>query len=259
MRLTRSETTCSALARGRHLVDAVAGCSTSDCHGADLAGGRRVDFGPLGFASGPNITMGNLGATYSDGELARLIRHGIKKDGRSVLFMPVQDFGWLPDEDVAAIVSYLRSAPAVDRESAGSKVAALGKVLDRRGLIVFDVARRIDHDHFEPPPAPAPNVDYGRFLVRGCTGCHGGHLSGGPIPGAPASFATPSNLTPDASGLGTWAYDDFDRALTTGVSKDGKKLDPFMPYEAYGKLDDLEKHALWSYLRSVAPRPFGER
>jgi hypothetical protein len=252
-------TDAAVIARGRHLVESVGGCSSALCHGADLGGGKALDMGPLGTLCGPNVTGANLGAAYSDGELARIIRHGIKKDGRSVRMMPSQDFGWLPPSDVVAIVSYLRTVPAVDRPNGAMVIGTLGKVLDRRDQIVLDVARRIDHGKTEPVPAPAPSAAYGAFLVRLCTGCHGEHLSGGRIPGTPKSIPEPLDLTPDASGLEEWSFDDFDRLMRSGVRKNGKTLDPFMPVEAWRNFDDVEMRALWAYLQTLPPTPYGGR
>jgi mono/diheme cytochrome c family protein len=254
-----ASTDSAVVARGEHLVEAVAGCSSSDCHGADLAGGSRIDVGPVGSFQAPNITAAGLGKTYSDAELARLIQHGIKRDGTSVRFMPVQDFSWLPETDVQAIVSYVRSVPAVERPSGQMKVGLLGRLLDRRDLFVLDVARRIDHEHKAATLTPTPDARYGAFLARGCYGCHGEHLSGGPIPGAPSSMAVPLNLTPDHTGLAGWTYDDFAQLLATGVDKKGKKLDPMMPVASLDQMDDVEKHALWAYLQSLPARPFGRR
>jgi hypothetical protein len=250
----------AVLARGEHLTHAVMPCATAECHGTDFGGATKgPNMGPLGHYSGPNITMANLGAAYSDGELFRLLRHGLKKDGRSVRFMPVQDSNWLPDADVVAMISYLRSVPPVDRPNGSTEIGTLGKVMDRRGAVVLDVARRIDHDHIDSAPAPMPTRDYGRFVSRMCTGCHGEHLSGGPLPGAPPSIPVPLNLTPDASGLAGWSYDDFAKLLDTGVRKNGKPLDPFMPRAAFVRYDDTERHALWAYLQSLPPAPFGGR
>ena len=137
----------AVLARGKHLVDSVTACTASSCHGSDLGGGAPIDMGPVALLTGPNVSPGGLGAAYSDGELARLIQYGLKKDGRSLRFMPAVDFCWLPDDDVAAIVSYLRTTPSVDRPNGMTHVKTLGKVLDRKGLIVLDVARRIDGEH----------------------------------------------------------------------------------------------------------------
>jgi len=256
--VTRS-TDAAVIARGDHLAHSVAACTAGPCHGADLGGGKPADIGPLGTICGPNITGSGLGAAYSDGELARLVRHGIKKDGRTVRMMPAQDVAWLPEADVVAIVSYLRTIPNVERPNNATMVGTLGKVLDRREQFIWDVARHIDHTKAEAPPAPEATAAYGGFVARLCTGCHGDHMSGGPLPGAPPSIPTPLNLTPDATGLAGWAFADFDKTLRAGIRKNGKPLDPFMPIECWKNFDDTEMHALWAYLQSLPPRPLGER
>lgn len=247
------------LARGKHLTESIGGCTGADCHGADLAGGNSIDAGPVGIMTGPNVTPGGLGAVYSEGELFRLIRNGLKKDGRSVRFMPSHEIGWLPDTDLTALVSYVRTVPAVTKPNGPTRFGLLGKLLDRQGMFTVDVARRIDQERPELAGAPSPDAKYGRFLALGCRGCHGDGLSGGPIPGAPPEFPTPSNLTPDPSGLKDWTYADFERLLDTGVRKNGKKLDAFMPLTNIREFDATERQALWAYLRTVAPRPLGER
>jgi len=245
------------LARGKHLAESVAPCAASPCHGKDLAGGEVIDMGPLATLVGSNVTKKIT--DYSDGELARLLHHGVKKDGRSLAFMPVQDFAWLPDDDVTAIVSYLRTVPVVDKVGPPTVIKTLGKVLDRKDQIVLDVARRIDHTSSARAKGATPTVEYGRFLAMGCQGCHGEHFSGGPIPGAPSSVPIPLNLTPHETGLKDWSFEDLNKLLDEGTRKNGKRLDPFMPFEAFGKYDDIERRALWSYLRSLPPLPFGGR
>jgi mono/diheme cytochrome c family protein len=249
----------AVIARGRHLAESVAGCASGDCHGTDLGGGKPIDAGPIGTFAAPNITAGGIGAEYSDGELARLILHGVRRDGRTVRFMPSQEFSWLPDDDVLALVSYVRSVPPVERASGEMRLGLVGRVLDRRDMVVVDVARRIDHDARTTAPPPEPTARYGAFLARGCFGCHGETLSGGPIPGAPSSMAVPLNLTPHETGLGGWTLADFEQLLATGKRKDGRALDPMMPVAGLAKMNDVEKRALWAYLESLPPRPFGGR
>jgi hypothetical protein len=249
----------AVIARGDHLAHSIAGCALNPCHGNDLGGGTPVVMGPLGTFSGPNITPHAVGAAYGDGELARLVKHGIKKDGRSVRFMPAQDIAWLPDSDVAAIVSYVRSVEPSERPNGTTIVGTLGKVLDRQDKFIWDVARRIDHTRTDSPPTPAPTAAYGGYVTRLCMGCHGEHLSGGPIPGAPSSFAVPLNLTPDASGLKDWSFEDFQRTMTTGIRKNGKLHDSLMPVEGWKNFDASEMRAVWEYLRSLRATPFGQR
>lgn len=247
------------LARGKHLAESVGGCKLTDCHGGDFTGGKTIELGPLGKITAPNITSKGLGAAYSDAELLRLLRHGVKKDGRSVRLMPVQDFNWLPESDMVALISYFRTAPGVDKPNGPIEIGVLGKIMDRKENVPFDVARRVNHANLEMAGPPEPTAAYGRFIGRGCMGCHGAKGSGGPIPGAPPSLPVPLNITPHETGLKGWTFEDFDQVVTTGTRKDGRKLNPFMPFEALGKMNETEKRALFAYLQSLPPVPFGQR
>ncbi|MGZ3417421.1 MAG: c-type cytochrome [Polyangiales bacterium] len=247
------------LARGKHLAESLMPCTNGDCHGSDLGGGKTMDVGPVLTMSGPNITTGGLGAAYTDAELFRVLRHGIKKDGRTVRLMPSQEFNWLPDADLVAVISWIRTQPAVDRPSGPMVVKAFGKVLDRRNAFPIDVARRIDHANIELAPAPTPTAEYGKYIGRLCSGCHGPTFSGGPIPGAPPSLPPPLNLTPHETGLKGVTYEEFVQILATGKRKDGRKLDPFMATATYDKMNDTEKRALYAFLVSLPPTPYGNR
>jgi mono/diheme cytochrome c family protein len=247
------------LDRGKHIVESIGACASKDCHGSDLGGGAPIKMGPLGTMVAPNITAGGRGGEYSDAELARLILHGVKRDGRGLTFMPAQDFAWWPDDDVAAVISYVRTVPAVARPSGALQLGFLAKVLDRVNTLPIDVARRIDHEHRATAPTPAPTAAYGTFLANACRGCHGATLSGGRIPGAPAEMAIPLNITPHETGLAGWAYADFDKLLSTGIRRNGKTLDPMMPVTELGKFNQTERQALWAYLQTVPAKPFGGR
>lgn len=248
------------LARGEHLAHTVMPCADSGCHGNDLAGGRTEEMGPLGTLVAPNITAAGLGAAYSDAELARLMLHGVKKDGRGIRFMPSHESNWLPDQDIAAIISYVRALPPKDKPSQSTRIGVLGKVLDQMDKVPIDIARRIDHGHIVKAPSPTPDAAYGKYLARLCSGCHGEGLSGGPIPGAPPDMPVPLNLTPDPTGLAGFSLDDFKQVLKTGKRKqDGRKLAPMMPVESFGQFDDVEMQALFSYLQSLPAKPFGAR
>jgi hypothetical protein len=127
-------------------------------------------------------------------------------------------------------------------------------------MIPIDVARRIDHAHIEKAPPPTPDAAYGKYLARLCTGCHGEHLSGGPIPGAPPDMPVPLNLTPDKTGLAGFTLDDFKQVLRTGKRKqDGRQLADMMPVESFGQFDDVEMQALFSYLQALPATAFGKR
>lgn len=251
-------TDADSIVRGRHLTQALAGCALRDCHGGDMAGGNPVDAGPLGTFTAPNIT--HLLKAYSDGELARLIRHGIKKNGQSVAMMPVQDFAWLSDADVASLIGYLRTVPESSKASGVTTIRTLGKILDRQGKMPLDIARFMSTlpSPGTPPPA-ARTKEYGRFVARLCMGCHGEGYSGGPLPGAPPDFPIPANLTPHESGMKGYTYDDFVKLSQTGLTPKGKKLHQFMPIEALASMNDDERGALFDYLQSLPPKPFGGR
>jgi hypothetical protein len=256
--ITRS-TDPAVLERGKHLVQSVAGCGVRDCHGNDLSSGPVTDIGPVGSMQAQNITPAGVVKDYSDGELARLLLHGVKRDGTTIKMMPVPDFNWLPDDDIVAIISYVRSVPPVQKESQGFQPGILGKILDRQDKFPIDIARRIDHEHRIAAPSPAPTTAYGSYVARLCQGCHGEHLSGGPIPGAPPSIPIPRNITPDDTGIKAYTFEDFNKLLDTGVRKNGEKLNPFMPYEALSHMNPTERTALWAFLRSVEPRKAGGR
>lgn len=248
------------IARGKHIVESLGGCG--ECHGGDLGGKPGDEIGPIGSFSGANLTTGKGGVLgqYSDGQLARVIRHGLRANGKSLRFMPAQDIAWWPDDDLQALVSYLRTVPPVDRTPPETKVGLLGKVLDRLDFIPIDVARRIDHSAQRPKSLPAQvTPEYGALLAKSCTGCHGEHYSGGAIPGAPSNLPIPANITPHPTGLATATEADWNRLLDTGIKRDGKPLNPFMPIAMLRAMDANERAALWAFLKSLPPRPFGER
>lgn len=89
-----------------------------------------------------------------------------------------------------------------------------------------------------------------------------GHIAGSPVP-SPTSFkalqgegvAYARNLTPDPeTGLGTWTLQDFRRVLREGISRDGRPLNPYMPWRRYSPFfSDRDIEAIWAYLRSLPP------
>jgi mono/diheme cytochrome c family protein len=255
-----ASTDSAVIARGEHLAHAYGGCV--GCHGEGLRGGLVEDVGPLGVISAPNLTRGKGGVAdrYTDAQLARTIRYGIRPDGRTLLWMPTEEHNWWPDEELQAVVSFVRSVPPVDHEVAPASVRPLGQVLTSFGVVPTLSYLMIDASApRETVPAPAPTAEYGAFLVRGCKGCHGDHLSGGRIPGAPATLPMPLNLTMHPSGLGGWTEEQFVSVLNTGVRPDGRKLADFMPIATTRAMNDTEKRATWAYLRSIEPRPEGGR
>jgi mono/diheme cytochrome c family protein len=250
----------SAIGRGRHIADALGSCSM--CHGTDLGGQMMVE-GPIGTLAAPNLTRGagGLGAGFTDADWVRGIRHGVHRDGTTLLAMPSEAFVYMNEGDVGDLVAYLKQIPAVDRTMPSSRLAPLGRALLVAGKFSILVAEKTPRIPYPAAVTPASTVDYGRYLANftGCHGCHGFGLSGGQVAGPPG-IPPASNLTPDpVTGIAQWSEADFERALRHGVRPDGRQLDIFMPWPYFSGMSDTEVGALWQYLRSVPAKPFGNK
>ncbi|MGH8171554.1 MAG: c-type cytochrome [Rhodanobacteraceae bacterium] len=253
-------TDAAAIARGEH-VATTRGCR--NCHESELGGGVVMEAPVIGRMAAPNLTQGSGGLpkTYGAIDFERAIRHGIKPNGRALLFMPTRDFAGLSDADTAALIAYIQSVPAVDRTIAPSYIGPVGRMLFAFGKLPMLEARLIDqHAAHVPHIEASASAEYGRYLAQTCTGCHGERFSGGPIPGAPPDFPTPANITPDkATGIGAWSKDDFHRVFRAGKKPDGSDINPFMPWKALGAFSDTELDALWLYLQTVPALAKGNR
>jgi mono/diheme cytochrome c family protein len=251
----------AAVERGKYLVDHVMGCSHSDCHRADLGGGTVIDAPPMGMLYAPNITTGK-GSVIKDFEpidFVRIIRHGIKKDGRRAVVMPSEDYWNFPDSDIGAVIAYVKSMPPVDRETRDHEPGFLARALLLTGEIKF-AHEKIDHSAERPMAQPGPTKEWGAVLIGTCIGCHGEGLSGGKIPGGDPEWPESRNITPDeATGIGKWDYATFTKALREGTRPDGTKLNPLMPWQAYKGMEEDDVRAVWEYLRSVPAKPAGGR
>ncbi len=247
-----------SLARGKHLATALGKCV--GCHEEDLGGRIMGDNPVFGRLVASNLTPGRGGALarYDDAALARAIRHGLRVDSTPLVFMLSEAYQAMADADVAALIAYLRALPPVDRELPGTKVGPMARIIYLTGGLPLIPAQQIDHS--ARPPATVEEdstAPYGKYLVElgGCTGCHGPGLSGGGLgPGAKPA----ANLTP--AGIGSWTEADFVRALREGIRPGGTIIDSTeMPWPLAGRMTDAEIHAVWLYLRSVPPKPFGNR
>ncbi len=248
--------------RGRH-VATIRGCV--ECHGANLGGRVFLDDPMIGRFVAGNLTAGRggIGARYSEADWIRAIRHGVRPSGRGLLVMPSDEYYHLSDADLASLVEYLKGVPAVNNELPASHVSPVGRALitiDREIAIL--PAERIDHVGPRPvAPAVGASIEYGRYLATSCIGCHGAGLAGGRIPGVPPDWPAASNLTPLAgTALARWSQAEFVRALRSGATPEGRKLDQrYMPWQVLGQMTDDEMQALWMYLRSLPGKPTGTR
>lgn len=258
--------------RGRYLTHAVAQCFL--CHSPrdwSQHGGPVVD-GMLGagavFSEGdgyrmvaPNLTPDvETGAgSWSDDMLARAIREGIGHDGRALNpAMPYPSFRRLADEDVTAIVVYLRTLPAVRNVLPARLVDA-----ERQsGYELEAVPLR------EPvlPPDPEDPLERAAYLmeIADCVGCHTnwygdlnpGMWAGGnwierwSIPQDQHAFS--ANLTPSPSGIPYYDEDLFVRAMRTGYVV-ARPLRGSMPWRSFAQMTDEDLGLIFRALRTLRP------
>jgi mono/diheme cytochrome c family protein len=247
-----------AISRGERLVKTRVGCN--GCHGADFGGRVLVDALPLGRWAAPNLTTGKGSVTlaYTASDWDHAVRHGLRLGGRTST-MPAVEFTNLSDRELSDIVAYIRSQPAVDRDVPKMRYGPVFSFLFASAPD-YVVAYHVDHQkaHAREPPEAMPTAGFGEHLVQVCRGCHGPGLSGGKIQGDP-DMPVVANLTPDATGLGGWSEADFIRALREGKRPDGSAISEYMPWKAYGRMSDEELKAIYAYLRTVPPKPKGNR
>jgi alcohol dehydrogenase (quinone), cytochrome c subunit len=100
----------------------------------------------------------------------------------------------------------------------------------------------------------------GEYLARAgdCIACHsvpgGKAFAGGLKMGTPLGAIYSTNITPDpGTGIGTYSFEDFDRAVRAGIAKDGHRLYPAMPYPSYAKITDDDLRALYGFFMKEVP------
>lgn len=249
-------TDSAALERGRHLVIAVNKCV--GCHGDNLAGKKIFDDGAFGTLYSANLTSGNGGvaAGFTDADFVRAIRHGIGVDGRPLVFMPSDEYYYMNDSDLGAVIAYLKTVKPVDHTVPPRKIGIMGRVVHQLAGFPPIPATSIPAGEVSRPVVPAgPTAEYGKYLTQigACMGCHGPSLSGGAMIEGKVKAA---NITPE--GLKGWTEADFVKAMRTGIRPGGRVLSAAMPWPYVGKLTDEELRATWLYLQSVPPKKMGE-
>jgi mono/diheme cytochrome c family protein len=216
---------------------------------------------PFGDFYSPNLTPDNdtgIGRR-SDAELARVLRFGVRADGRAAF--PLMEFA-LTDEDLANVASYLRSRAAVSHQVPEHRLTMFGKT-----LMAFAVSPT--HPAKAAPTASprGATVERGAYLanhVSSCVSCHtdrgpDGALVGPPFGGGQrmdvafddTKVFVPPNLTPDAdtSVIGNWTEDAFVSRFRSGPTVTGTP----MPWGAFARLTDEDLRAIYRYLRTLPP------
>ncbi|WP_147201981.1 cytochrome c [Segetibacter aerophilus] len=259
----------AVIARGKHLVFDIAHCA--DCHskanvdslmqlGQDvpLSGGKLFAL-PLGNIYTKNITPDKetgIGK-FTDAEIARILRYGVHRDGTAVFdFMPFHN---ISDEDMTAIISFLRTQKPVRNEVPKHELNAIGKVVN--AFMVKPVGPSED----VPQKVTADTTAaYGRYLVHNlanCGGCHtkrdikgkpiGEPFAGGsPIKKDGYPALTPPNLTPHPSSrIYGWTQDMFIKRFRMGEVTPHSE----MPWNTFKRMKDDELKAIYKYLKTVKP------
>lgn len=240
----------ASLERGKYLF-ASRGCV--DCHGSAGTGRTFAEDGGLVIA-GPNITTGPGGvvAGYQPVDWVRAIRHGVSPKGRPLMIMPSEDYNRFTDDDLAALVAYVRSLPPAAGQGTVLKLPLPVKALYGFGAIK-DAAARIDHSL--PPQQPVPEgvtLSHGQYVANMCIGCHREGFVGGRIPGGPPDWPPASRLAPgEGSVMGR--YPDADAMIAmfrSGKRPDGSAVQ-VMPFESLREMSETDLRALHLYLRSL--------
>ena len=253
------------LERGTYLVEGPSACG--NCHtpqGPDgpvpgmALSGMMVEQNPDFTAIAPNITPGSRVADWSDAELARAIREGIRPDGTVIgPPMPIILYRNLSDDDLQSIVMYLRQVPAVDNDPGTStyniplppaygppvtSVAAIpaGETLAYGAYLAGPVAHCIEcHTTFGPQgPMFDTHLGAGGFAFHG-----------------PWGTSTAPHITP--TGLADFTDDQLGTMIRTGTRPDGTPMMPPMPYAYFAKMTDTDLAAIILYLRALPPLPDG--
>ncbi len=264
----QASTDTTIIARGKEIVFGAAHCT--DCHSplnpdslmalgqeVNLIGGYKFEFSVGKFYS-RNITPDSATGIgrFTDKEIARALRYGVHADGTAIFdFMPFHN---MSDEDLTAVISYLRSTKPVYNVVPKNSLTAMGKLINAFLIKPVgpdgEVAVSVKRD---------TSAAYGKYLatyVGNCNGCHTlrdmtGAYIGEPFAGGGefvehgVSFYPP-NLTTDSSGrIFNWTEKNFLDRFRAG------KLHPAspMPWTSFRRMSDNDIKALYHFLKSLPP------
>ena len=218
------------------------------CHGREGEGGT-LKSPPLLRVTAPPLA--SVVPSYDDAELARLVRFGVKRDGRSAVGMPSSTFYPIGDDDLRRIVGVLRQRPPVEsvpRESDVMPVGRLALALGRYRLSADDVDSSRPRWGELPRATPEERGRYWASVV--CAECHGVDLAGVAFERSPALGAV----------VRGYGLEQFRHLLRTGepISKRDLGIMSRVARRAFSHFRDDEVADLYAYLRtlpSTPPRP----
>ena len=237
------------IAHGRHIASSFCASCHSATNELPLTGG--VDLGkdfamPLGSFVTANLTPAGPLKDWSDGEIFRAIRNGIDKDGQGLFAMSGARGRHLSDDDIEAVIAYLRSEPAAANDTPVplDQPNALALILLGAGVIPEGEAPITTAINM---PAKGPTAEFGKYILsyQDCVLCHGENLTGG----EPGQLAP---VGPSLSVVKGWTQEQFVTTLRTGVDPSGHALDgALMPWPNFGRMDDDELAAVYAYITSL--------
>ena len=231
----------NAVAEGGRLAR-ILGCD--DCHGKQFEG--RLFFSERHVADlvAPNLSQ--LMPTYSDEELARAIRHGVRRDGTGLFAMPSASFYHLTDADLSQLMAFLRRQPARDGYTGKTWIGPIGHVGIATGRFQ-PVAATMDHRATRIAQAsPVEGAARGKYLASvACSECHGLSFEGG-LDGKAPPLVIAAAYTDDA----------FRQLLRTGeaLGKRDLYLMDDVARQRFAALTDEEIASLHGYLKSLTAR-----
>jgi mono/diheme cytochrome c family protein len=265
--------------RGEYLANHVAGCM--DCHavrdwskfsgppkpGTLGIGGDKFgrEMGFPGDIYAKNITPAAIGS-WTDGELVRAITQGVNKDDKALFpLMPYLGFNHLTQEDLYAIVAYIRSLQPQENKIPDTEL----------DFPLSLIVKTIPPGSYTPAAEPNRNdpAAYGKYLVTiaDCAGCHTPSVKGDPKPGMdyaggeefnfPQGVLRPANITPDKeTGIGKWTKDEFiarfkafDSDSARNMRVDPNGFNTIMPWTLFAGMTNDDLGAIYDYLQSVKP------
>jgi len=251
--------------KGRYLFAVAGGCA---CHtvpeGAPYVGGRAFPI-PMGKVYSTNMTADKetgLGA-WSDQEIYHAMVKGMRRGGGRLLpVMPYEAYSGMAEEDLKAIIAYLRSFKPVRKGTPALK-SWLPFYRPLGTLVWFKLFSRFSTS---PAKAPQGGIERGRYLVEHvslCGDCHTPRNSlGAPnhalyLAGAkdgPLGEEVP-NITPDKeSGVGEWGRNDIAEFLLTGTKPDLDNAQGLMEEVIQAGYKDMKREdalAIADYLKTI--------
>jgi len=258
-------------ARGQYIFAVAGGCAChSEPKGTHNAGARAFPI-PLGTVYSTNLTSDKetgLGS-WSDQQIIDAMTKGLRKDGSRILpVMPYGAYSGMAQDDLKALIAYLRTLKPVKKPTPELKAPPLARSLGTAAwLKAFGTFYR------SPAAAPKNGVERGKYLtdhVAICGDCHTPrnsigvpnktlYLAGAGKEIGPLGESIP-NITPDKeTGIGDWKRDEIAELLLKGIKPDLDNVQGLMEEVVRGAphgFKDMRKEdalAIADYLQSIPP------